>query len=407
MSSSAESEPETTSLYDALPHADGAATAGFERRARVMFFAALSFLVLLAVIIPHGSGTDFYSETLISSDFIFTVFFGLWILIIFEGIAGWLTAEDGRKKAARRLALVSLVPPFRMTVSPARPNDAVWLPKLGWIVVCRGAVAEMERRLAKPMIAVTVLIIPIIAADFLLLSRPHDTLESKLVEVSDVAISKRGMRLFLIDDQNRTLATFTRDASRAMEDVSDTWTIPNGEETPTELTLDTAAATVVLGTGCAITRGTVGAEGFTGIHRAESCAPTLLETSLYLVTSFIWFAFAAEFVLLVSLAEKKMDFCKRHWINIVIILLPLLAFLRSFQVFRFLRLMQSGKLVRAYRLRGLVTRTVQLAMVFNLGERFQSRKPQKYAAQLEEKIAEREEELDELRSKLEKTRQRC
>jgi len=121
---------------------------------------------------------------------------------------------------------------------------------------------------------------------------------------------------------------------------------------------------------------------------------------MWFFTALIWFSFALEFILLVSLAEKKLAFCKRHWINIVIILLPLLAFLRSLQLFRFLRMAKAGKLMRAYRLKGLATRMAKLATIFNLIDRLLSRSPEKYQAHLRDKIAEKEEELAELNSKL-------
>ncbi len=129
-----------------------------------------------------------------------------------------------------------------------------------------------------------------------------------------------------------------------------------------------------------------------------------LQVTLAGLMAMIWFSFALEFVVMVSLAPKKLAYCKKHWINIVIIILPLVAFLRSLQLFRFLRMAKAGKLVRAYRLRGLITRSLKIALAFNLIERIMSMKPERYVASLEEKIAEREQELAELRAKLEQAK---
>ncbi len=131
-----------------------------------------------------------------------------------------------------------------------------------------------------------------------------------------------------------------------------------------------------------------------------------LQVVLAVLMALIWFSFALEFVVMVSLAPKKLKYCKKHWINIVIIVLPLVAFLRSLQSFRFLRLAKAGKLVKAYRLRGLITRSLKIALAFNLIERILSMNPERYAASLEEKIAEHEEELAELRGKLDQMRRR-
>ena len=57
-------------------------------------------------------------------------------------------------------------------------------------------------------------------------------------------------------------------------------------------------------------------------------------------------------IVMVSLAPKKLDYCKRHWINLVIIVLPLVAFLRTLQLFNFLRIAKASKLAKVYRLRG-------------------------------------------------------
>ncbi len=121
---------------------------------------------------------------------------------------------------------------------------------------------------------------------------------------------------------------------------------------------------------------------------------------VYALTALIWIAFVGEFILLVSVAERKVDYCKANWLNIVIILLPLIAFLRTLRLFRFLGVVNASKLMRAYRLRGLATRAMQLALLFNLLDRMMKRNPQKYRAHLEEKIRAKEEELENLKVKL-------
>lgn len=128
--------------------------------------------------------------------------------------------------------------------------------------------------------------------------------------------------------------------------------------------------------------------------------------SLHLLTAFIWFAFALEFVLMVGLVPDKVAYIRRYWINLVIIVLPLVAFLRLLMAVRFLRLLRAGQLLRAYRLRGLYARAVRLATVFNLVERLQQRNPRKYLATLEDRIARKEEELRELNEMLCRTRER-
>lgn len=141
----------------------------------------------------------------------------------------------------------------------------------------------------------------------------------------------------------------------------------------------------------------VGAEIF---FREQLQASPLLALLVHLVAALIWLAFVYEFVVLLSLAEKKLDYCKRNWINIVIILLPLLSFLSNLQLLRFLRLSKAGKLVRAYRLRGLMARALRLALMLNLIERLLQRNLQGYVEHLHDKVAEKATELEQLQIKL-------
>lgn len=131
-----------------------------------------------------------------------------------------------------------------------------------------------------------------------------------------------------------------------------------------------------------------------------------IQVTMAILMALIWFSFALEFIVMVSLAPKKLAYCKKHWINIVIIVLPLVAFLRSLQAFRFLRVAKAGNLARAYRLRGLLTRSLKIALAFNLIERIMSLSPERYIASLDEKILEKEEELADLRQRRDQTHAR-
>ncbi|MBE2286928.1 MAG: potassium channel protein - like protein [Prosthecobacter sp.] len=141
----------------------------------------------------------------------------------------------------------------------------------------------------------------------------------------------------------------------------------------------------------------LGAE-LTGGESLENHPRMALAT--HLTTCVIWIGFTAEFLWMVAAAPNRLAYCLKHWINLVIILLPLVAFLRVLNAFRFVRMFRAGKLLRAYRLRGLWTRLWRLALLLNLFERLQQRDPAKYCASLEKKITDLEEQLDELRTKL-------
>ena len=169
---------------------------------------------------------------------------------------------------------------------------------------------------------------------------------------------------------------------------------PAGEETSEKLEQRLMLPMVVL---TLLVLPVLGAE-LTGGETMENRPRLALAT--HLTTCVIWIGFTVEFLVMVAAAPNKLAYCLKHWINLVIILLPLVAFLRVLNAFRFARMIRAGKLLRAYRLRGLATRLWRVALLFNLLERLQQRNPAKYCAGLEKKIAEREAEITELKTRL-------
>lgn len=97
-----------------------------------------------------------------------------------------------------------------------------------------------------------------------------------------------------------------------------------------------------------------------------------LRVAIHVSTGIIWFAFAFEFILLVSVAQKKLAYCKTHWLDIVIILLPLFSFLRTLQV---MRASQISKMARVYRLRGTAVRALRALILLEFFQRIAGRDP--------------------------------
>lgn len=176
---------------------------------------------------------------------------------------------------------------------------------------------------------------------------------------------------------------------------------PVGEETSEQLEQKLALPMVIL---TLLVLPVLGAE-LTGGETLENHPRMALAT--HLTTCVIWIGFTMEFLWMIAAAPSKLTYCLKNWINLVIILLPLVAFLRVLNLFRFTRMLRAGKLLRAYRLRGLWTRLWRLALLFNLLERLQQRDPAKYCAALEKKIADLEEELGKLQAKLAEYREKA
>ncbi|TVP51799.1 MAG: hypothetical protein EA341_04415 [Mongoliibacter sp.] len=83
---------------------------------------------------------------------------------------------------------------------------------------------------------------------------------------------------------------------------------------------------------------------------------TDLSFVLDLTQAFIWLAFAFEFILMVSISREKLDYIQKNWIDLLIILLPFIAFVRTMRIIKVARLSQ---LARGYKLRGLLMKARQ------------------------------------------------
>lgn len=125
-----------------------------------------------------------------------------------------------------------------------------------------------------------------------------------------------------------------------------------------------------------------------------------LAIALHATTSLIWFGFAVEFMLLVSMATKKAEYALTHWVSLLIIVLPILAFLRSFLLFKLLQLSKSTKLVQTLRLRVLLVRAYRLALLLNLVERVLERWPPVYLKLLKAREQRKQQELDTIRERI-------
>lgn len=131
---------------------------------------------------------------------------------------------------------------------------------------------------------------------------------------------------------------------------------------------------------------------------------------LHVGTGVIWFAFAAEFILMVSIAEKKLEYCKKHWVDLAIILIPIVSFLRSLSILRMarlsnvVRLQQLAKFARMYRLRGTALKLVRVLVLFDLTERLLGISDETRIARLETELQEVEKRARLLRQKIARLR---
>ncbi|MDB4732873.1 hypothetical protein OAF42_00375 [Planctomicrobium sp.] len=115
---------------------------------------------------------------------------------------------------------------------------------------------------------------------------------------------------------------------------------------------------------------------------------------IQLAQAFIWFAFASEFLLMISLVKKKFLFMKVHWLDLAIICLPMIAFLRIFRLGSAARLTNLSKTAKVFRVRGLAMRAWRAILILQIVDRLIHRNPEKRLRLLETQIVEKRAELD-------------
>lgn len=133
-----------------------------------------------------------------------------------------------------------------------------------------------------------------------------------------------------------------------------------------------------------------------------------LRMSIHVCTGLIWCAFAIEFIVLVSASEKRLAYVKKNWIDLAIILLPIVLFLRSLRAFQLARLTKVAKIQqlvqmsRVYRVRGVAMKVVRALIVLEGFGRLLGMTPEKRLDRLRREFAEKKEELEEVALEIKK-----
>ena len=125
-----------------------------------------------------------------------------------------------------------------------------------------------------------------------------------------------------------------------------------------------------------------------------------LGLALDVANSLIWMAFAIEFTLLVSVADKKIAYCIQNWMDLAVVALPIIDFLpvlRLWQLSRLVQLNQIGRLGRLYRLRGLFFKAWRAFLLLEMINRLLGNYKERRLRKLRDLIAAKQMELDELR----------
>lgn len=103
--------------------------------------------------------------------------------------------------------------------------------------------------------------------------------------------------------------------------------------------------------------------------------------------SLIWMLFTAEFILMCSISRNWLTYCKSHWVDLVIILLPLIEYLRILRLSRLARLQRLAKTTgQAYRLRSVAMKAWRALLLLEALQRLTAGTPEKRLAKLRREL---------------------
>jgi voltage-gated potassium channel len=117
-------------------------------------------------------------------------------------------------------------------------------------------------------------------------------------------------------------------------------------------------------------------------------------------TVVIWVAFATEFIVMCAVAQNKLNYCKAHWLDLAIILLPLISFARALRLAGLSRLARFGRISRAYRLRSLAIRGFRAFLLIDVISRLIGRTPEKELERLQGLLEVKQMEVEDLRQQI-------
>lgn len=132
--------------------------------------------------------------------------------------------------------------------------------------------------------------------------------------------------------------------------------------------------------------------------------PDWFRLVLHVATAFIWCAFTLEFIIMVAATDKKLSYIKQHWIDLVIITIPLVSFLRAIPALRLARitkLQKLAKIIRVFRLRGLLMKVLRALMLLEVINRVLRVTPEKQLEKLKADYQDKAADLDELKARIE------
>ncbi len=128
----------------------------------------------------------------------------------------------------------------------------------------------------------------------------------------------------------------------------------------------------------------------------------------------IWSLFVAEFIILCSISKKPFNYVLAHWLELSIIILPMLALARFILISKYIQVSKTTYLIwfvkiqnmlNIYRTRSVLNRIIRILIIINIVKRFyQHKNPQRYLEILQEKLKDKEQEIAKINQQIEETK---
>jgi hypothetical protein len=138
-------------------------------------------------------------------------------------------------------------------------------------------------------------------------------------------------------------------------------------------------------------------------------AEPVLALWLDIATSAIWLAFAVELIVMVSVSDRPWRYCFLHWIDVVIVLLPVVELMPLFRLLRLGRILRLEQLLRwgrLYRLKALVSHGWRAFLLLQVVHRLTGRSLERQLKQRRDLLQAKEEEVADLRQEIQGLQER-
>jgi voltage-gated potassium channel len=139
---------------------------------------------------------------------------------------------------------------------------------------------------------------------------------------------------------------------------------------------------------------------FEHFYRPQIQSSPWLSLFVQVSAALIWLAFAFEFVVMISIADRKWRYAREHWIDVLIILIPMFEGLRALRLGRLLRMQQVLRSLRLLRLRGTLLRAWRAVLLLEVVDRIVRRRPERRLQELRRLLAREERQLAELKQQI-------